>query len=314
MQSATPCDGWIHRRRIGSVLAAFGAFTVLAFAPSPVAAAGTLDQVRQSGKLTLGYRTDAAPFSYQDSAKKAVGYTVTLCQKIVDKMKAELGLASLNVDWVPVTLGDRFKDLQQGKVDMLCGADSATLSRMKDVAFSIPIFPGGIGAMLRADGDQQLRTILEDAPPLEHPVWRGAPARTFISKKTFSVVKGTTAESWLTGRLKEIEIEAEVVPVSSYEEGIQRVLNQSSDVLFGDRAVLMEAAKRSSSETVVDRLFTYEPIAIGIRRGDEDLRLLVDRSLSQLFRSAEMSKLYTTWFGKASVVTALFYQLTALPE
>ena len=76
----------------------------------------------------------------------------------------------------------------------------------------------------------------------------------------------------------------------------------------------MEAAKRSSSEAVVDRLFTYEPVAIGIRRGDEDLRLLVDRSLSQLFRSAEMSKLYTTWFGKASVVTALFYQLTALPE
>jgi ABC-type amino acid transport substrate-binding protein len=138
--------------------------------------------------------------------------------------------------------------------------------------------------------------------------------KTFIEKKTFSVVTGTTAEAWLQERLKDFEIDATVAPVSSYEEGIQRVLNHGSDVLFGDRAVLLEAAKRSSSQAVADRLFTYEPIAIGLRRGDDDLRILVDRTLSQLYRSPEINKLYATWFGKTSLGSDIFYQLSALPD
>jgi ABC-type amino acid transport substrate-binding protein len=89
-------------------------------------------------------------------------------------VKTELGVSSLAVEWVPVTLADRFKDLQQGKVDLLCGADSATLARRKEVSFSIPIFPGGIGAMMRMDAPAPLRAILADAPPPSHPVWRGS--------------------------------------------------------------------------------------------------------------------------------------------
>ena len=66
----------------------------------------------------------------------------------------------------------------QGKIDLLCGAASATLTRMKEVSFSIPIFPDGIGALLRADSPEPLRDLLIGAPPLSHPVWRGSPART----------------------------------------------------------------------------------------------------------------------------------------
>ena len=212
----------------------FGAFMVFAFAPSAVAMRRpqrTLDQVRQSGQVDarLPYRRGAVFLSGQREEGEPA--TPSLCQKIADEVKAQLGLTSLNVEWVPVTLAT-LQGSAAGKGRLLCGADSATLSRMKEVDFRSRFSPGALARWFVPDGDQQLRAILADAPALEHPVWRGAPARTFISKKTFSVVKGTTAESWLDRRLKEIEIEAEVVPVSSYEEGIQRVLNQSSDVLF----------------------------------------------------------------------------------
>ena len=129
-----------------------------------------------------------------------------------------------------MTLADRFKDLQQGKVDSAVRRRLATLARRKEVSFSIPIFPGGIGAMMRMDAAAPLRAILADAPPPSHPVWRGSPALTFLGKKTFSAVKGTTGESWLSGRLKDLEIAADVVPVDNYEAGIQRVLNGSSGV------------------------------------------------------------------------------------
>src|SRR5437764_12001243 len=101
---------------------------------------------------------------------------------------------------------------------------------MKDVSFSIPIFPSGIGAMLHADAPAAMRQILADAPPPSHPIWRGSPARTFLEKKTFSVVAGTTSERWLAARLKEFQLDAGVVSVASYEAGIERVLNRSSEV------------------------------------------------------------------------------------
>jgi polar amino acid transport system substrate-binding protein len=187
---------------------------------------------------------------------------------------------------------------------------------MKEVSFSIPIFPGGIGALLRADSPGPLRDLLAGAPPLSHPVWRGSPARTFLEKKTFAVVKGTTSEPWLAGRLKQFEIDASVMVVENYDAGVQRVLDRKADVLFGDRAILLAAAKRNASEDllVLDRLFTYEPIALGFARGDEDLRLLVDRTLSRTYRSKELGPLFSKWFGSLEEGEVTFFQQSALPE
>ena len=315
MQRAPLESGGRRRARIFFGFATLLLGHVLLAGTQPASAASsTLDRVKQEGKITLGYRTDVQPFSYRDRSDNAAGYSVALCQQIADQVKAELGLSTLNVQWVPVTIDDRFNDLKQGKLDLLCGADSATLARRKDVAFSIPIFPGGIGAMLRADAQPALRDILAEAPPPSHPVWRGAPAKTFLEKKTFSVVKGTTSESWLAGRMKEFNFAVNVAPVDNYEDGIQRVLNGSSDVLFADRAILLEAARKSSSQDVLDRLFTYEPFALALRRDDDDFRLLVDRTLSRLYRSKEFAKLYATWFGKGDDSAMRFFRLMALPD
>jgi ABC-type amino acid transport substrate-binding protein len=282
---------------------------------APAAAAGTLDRIRQAGKIELGYRNDARPFSYKDESGKAAGYSIALCEKIADDVKTELGLPSLTVDWVPVTLEDRFQAVQQGKVDLLCGADTATLTRRKDVSFSIPIFPSGIGAILRADAPVQLRDVLAGRPS-SGPVWRGSPAR-ILEKKTYSVVTGTTSASWLADRMNQFHIDATVAPVDSYQAGIKRVLDRSSDVFFGDRPILYDAAEAGPSAgdlTVLDRLFTYEPLALVLARDDEDFRLVVDRSLSKLFRSGGFKDVYVKWFGEPDESAAFFFGLSAMPE
>jgi beta-glucosidase len=89
-----------------------------------------------------------------------------------------------------------------------------------------------------------------------------------------------------------------------------------ADVLFGDRAILLQAEKRNVPEDllVIDRLFTYEPIALGFSRGDEDLRLLVDRTLSRTYRSEELGSLYSKWFGSLEGGEVTFFQQSALPE
>jgi len=295
---------------VAAFILAFGG-TLLA--PRP-AEAQTLDRVKSAGKITFGYEP-ARPFSYKDESGNAAGFSVALCQKIADDVKTELKLPALAVEWVPVTLESRFRDLQQGKVDLLCGADSVTLARRAEVSFSIPIFPGGIGALLRADAPTGLRDILERRAP-SRPLWRGTPAQV-LDAQTFTVVSNTTSATWLSERLDTLQLTAQVVPVDSYAAGIQSLLERRASVFFGDRAILLDAAARSPSAgdlRVLDRHFTYEPFALALKRDDDAFRLVVDRSLSRQFRSEDFTGLYTKWFGKPDREALDFFRLSALPE
>ena len=301
-----------HRLRMATLVTAFLAVALL---PLADASADTLDRIRQAGKITLGFRADARPFSFQDGSGKPVGYSVELCQKVVEEMKAELGLPALTEEWVPVTLADRFQAVQEGKVDLLCGADSETLQRRKDVAFSIPIFLSGIGALLRADTPIGLRQVLSGQPQ-SGPTWRGSPAQ-ILEKKTFSVVKGTTSETWLAAQIDKFQISVNVAPVDGYDAGIQGVLDRKADVFFGDRPILLDAAAASPSAgyvVVLDRLFTSEPLALALARGDEDFRLVVDRALSHLYKSSAFHDVYVKWFGEPDETALSFFRETALPD
>lgn len=155
-----------------SLIAALIAVTAVT---GPTFAAATLDRIRQSGKIALGYQADAQPFSYRDDSGNPSGYSVALCQAVADGLKANLGLANLSIEWVPVTVEERFSAVQQGKVDLLCGAETETLARRKDVSFSLPIYPSGIGALLAPDASSELQEILERGSPPTKPIWRGSP-------------------------------------------------------------------------------------------------------------------------------------------
>lgn len=305
-----------HRRsRIATFGMAILAVLVLPFADMTSASAATLDRVRQSGKLMLGYRTDARPFAYQDGAGKATGYSIELCQKVADEVKAEAALPALTVEWVPVTIDDRFRAVQDGRVDLLCGGDTATLTRRKEVAFSIPIFQSGIGALLRADSPAELRDVLSGRSS-SRPIWRASPA-LILENKTFSAVKGTTSESWLAGRLDKFKIPATVAIVDDYDAGVQKVLERSSDVFFADRHILLDAAEKNPSVRdldILDRTFTSEPLALVLARNDDDFRLVVDRTLSRLFKGDEFRDIYVKWFGEPDENALTFFQLSALPD
>ena len=201
-------------RTAASLIAAVIAIAALT---GDATAAGTLDKIRQSGKIALGYRADAQPFSYRDESGNAAGYSVALCQAIADGLKADLKLANLSVEWVPVTIDDRFSAVQQGKVDLFCGADTETMSRRKEVSFSLPIYPERHRRPNRSRRAFELHDILERGSPQTKPIWRGSPAWTLLSKQTFSVVANTRAVEWLRERADAFKIAATIVPVDSYD-------------------------------------------------------------------------------------------------
>jgi polar amino acid transport system substrate-binding protein len=138
-----------------------------------------------------------------------------------------------------------------------------------------------------------------------------------LEQQTFSVVKGTTTERWLAGKLNDFQLASTTAPVTSYDVGIQQVLDRTSAVFFGDRPILLDAVSRNPSSgdlIVLDRLFTNEPAALTLARNDDDFRLIVDHSLSQLFRSPEIRALYTKYFGEPDDAAISFFRMSAVPD
>jgi putrescine:ornithine antiporter len=287
---------------------AFLAAAVLSLACAAPAMAATLDRVRQTGKITLGYRADARPFAYRDETGNADGYAAALCKQVAEQLKSDQGLSTLAVEWVPVNVEDQFRAVQENKVDLLCGAVE-TLASRKDVDFSVPIFLGGIGAALRTDAPIGLREVISGRPP-------SAPVP---EKQVFSVVPGTPGDKWLAAELDKFQLNAKIIPVEGYDAGIRRILNRSSNVFFADRYILLDAAKRipitsANDLMVLQRQFTHTPFALALEHGDDDFRLVVDRILGQFFGSAKFNELYVRWFGKPDESAITLFRLSTLPE
>ena len=180
------------------------------------ASAGTLDQVRDTGVFKIGYRTDAAPYSYKSDSGEPSGYVVDLCREVAAAVKKAAG-REVKVEYVVVTAEDRFDAVQSGKIDILCEATTATLARRKLVDFSIMTFIDGAGVMVREDGPQSFAAM---------------------AGQKIGVHAGTTTLAALKKSLSDNKIEAEVIPVADHEDGVKKLESGELAAYFADRAIL----------------------------------------------------------------------------
>lgn len=282
-------------------LAALAAFTLLAMPLGTAAEASTLDQIKESGVIKIGFRETEPPMSFKDQDGKAVGYSIELCERVVTAVKSEIGRTDITVDYVPVTSENRFSALEEGAIDILCGSTTKTLSRSELVDFTQLTFV--TGASLLSLTNARVSGI------------------SGLQGKKVAVVHDTTTIDVLKKTLEGSLIEAEVIPVDSAAEGIMALKNGEVDAFSSDQVVLIGLVLTSESKGdyfVSSELFSFEPFALAVRRNDADFRLIADRVLSQLNRSGQINEIYRRWFGAFSktrpIMLEALYQLNATPE
>ena len=315
--ATVPSRAWVALSAIALLAAvpAFGQAAKKTAAAAAKPAATALERIKSSGSLKLGYRTDARPFSFQEGGEPA-GYSVDLCRGIAEAVKGASGSSDLKVQWVPVTVDNQIQAVAQHEVDVMCAAVTVTLKRREQVDFSLPVLPGGVGVVVRANSPKRLRNILNGEAQQYTPTWK-AVALNVLREQVFAVVPGTTAEEAVKQRGNEFQVEFQLQPVANYRDGIQAVLDGKASAFFAERAILLEAVKSGKSADdllVLDRQFTYERLALPIARGDDDFRLLVDRTLSREFESAGYRGTYAKWFGEPNEKSEVFFRWNALPE
>lgn len=246
------------------------------------AAAQTLDRLRESGEIRLGYRTDAEPLSFADPEGLPAGYAVLVCERIADHLAEALDLVSLERSYVPIDAEGRFEAVADGEIDLLCGAATITLTRRETVDFSLPIFVDGAAVLLPADADPELEAL---------------------AGKTVGVRRGTTTEEILGNSLQAAGIDAEITAMESHDAGLAALETGEIDAYFGDQSILFAlyfASDASDGLVISDNTLTIEKQALALPRGDTDFRLAVDRAISELFRSGAMVEIFREAFPGAT--------------
>ena len=196
-------------------------------------------------------------------------------------IEEQLGAGALKVNWVPVTVENRFDAIAKGQADLECGSSTATLGRMKTVDFSSFIFVDGTGLLVKSSTP--------------------AHGLSDLAGKRIGVIGGTSNQRALDEALKARLISATVVPLTSREEGLAQVESGAIDAFASDRLLLLGLANKAQDARSLSLLadaLSFEPYAITLPRGDWQLRLAVNSALAQIYRGGAITEIYQRWFGR----------------
>ncbi len=277
-------------------LAAGAMALILAFACG--AQAATLDDIKSTKTIRIGYRADALPFSFKDSLEEPSGYSVNLCREVAKGIKDQLGLDQIKVDYVEVNASNRFDAVADHKVDLLCEATTMTLGRMEKVGFSLQTFITGATLLYRANGPSTFKEL---------------------DGKKVGVLAGTTTEVELEAELKRSGITAEVVKVASHQEGLGKLEANEISAYFADRAILVYLylnSKHHDELKLATVTLSLEPYALALPKGDDAFRLAVDAALARFYRTGGGEDLFKASFPGAKITDVMqaLYLLNAIPE
>ncbi len=261
------------------------------------------------GKLVFGYRTDAPPFSFEVPGDVTAfsGFTAELCNLVARELATEPETAGLPRSVVKVSAEDRFERLERGEIDVLCGAASITDDRRQRVAFSIPVLATGVAVALAGDPPDGLAALLS-APDLGQALV----ALMTANGGRVGFRRGTTTDDWLAKSPLASADGVTLVDFSDHRSGVRALASGDIDVYVGDLAIL-RGLQRNELPTmrISGQTIQSETIALAMPLGAEELRVLVDRMLSRLYRSEAIVPIFERHFGPMTDVDRAFYRRAA---
>jgi len=265
-----------------AALLALGAAPAVAqddrFAPAAVLT-GALARIAQSGTIRLGYRADAAPFSFVSRAGEVHGYSIDLCRAIAETIGDDIGGLPPRVEFRQVTAADRVDRVAAGDVDLECGSTTNTAARRQRVAFSPLIFVTGTRLAVRRDAG--IRGLAD------------------LAGRSVAAVRGTTNEEALRQIVATRGLRVAIVATDDLPQAFALLAAGRVDAVGGDDVLLVGHLVRTGERArhaVVGPLLTFERYGIVFARDDPPLAAAVDRALRELARSGELRRIYHKWF------------------
>lgn len=201
----------------------------------------TLDDIKSSGKLTIGVFSDKNPFGYIDNNGEYQGYDIYFAKRLAEDLGTELEL-------VPVEAASRVEFLETGKVDIILANFTVTGERAEKVDFALPYMKVALGVV---SPDSAVIASEEE-----------------LAGKKLIVVKGTTAETYFTDNYPDVEL----VKFDEYNEAYSALQDGRGDAFSTDNTEVLAWAMQNPGFTVgIESLGSIDTIAPAVSKGNESL-------------------------------------------
>jgi glutamate/aspartate transport system substrate-binding protein len=240
---------------------------------------GTVAKIDRSRAVTLGYREASFPFSYVGAGGKPMGYSIDLCQAIVDEIAREIDKPDVRVDYVAVTPETRIAAVVAGKIDLECGSTTNNVERQKQVAFSPIMFVTGTKLMVKR------RSAIKSYKDLKD--------------KVVVVTAGTTNEQVMKRLNERFKLGANVIAARDHEESYSLVVDGKADAFATDDILLYGLIARHGMQRdliVVGDFLSYDPYGIMFRKDDPQMAAVAAQTFRQLAENRDLLEYYHKWF------------------
>jgi glutamate transport system substrate-binding protein len=228
----------------------------------------TLGRIQQAGELKVGVKFDVPPFGFKNPQSDEVeGFDVDFGKRIAEK---------LGVKFTPVEAisDNRIPFLEQGTVDVVLSTMTINAERAEQIDFSEPYYIAKGRILVKGDSDIQ---GIED----------------LAGKKVCTALGSTYEET-----LKEQAPEADLELVDSYSECLELIQNGAVEAVSTDDVILTGMIIQDDSLKLVGDELTTEPYGAGIKKGETELKQLVDETLAEYKEDGGWAEAYEKWVGQ----------------
>ena len=235
----------------------------------------TLDRIKATQTITLGYRPNSAPMSYEDKGQ-VIGYAIEICQRLATAVQQQLKLPNLKVRYVPVSAAERVPAVLDGRIDMECAGTTNTKARRDQVAFGLTYFYAGASLLVRAS--DSIRGLVD------------------LRGKTLAAVKGTTGLQ--VAEMRERAVGWKLALYDNTRAAVEALEQGKVDAVIQDNIQLLPLAAQARQKLVLTgQPLSIEPLAPLFAKNDPELHDLLLTAMRQLYRDGQMDALYDRWFS-----------------
>ena len=239
----------------------------------------TLQKIKESGTVVIGHRDASIPFSYLDDKQQPIGYSMDICMKVVEALKAEIRMPNLQVKMNPVTSATRIPLMQNGTIDLECGSTTNNLERQKQVAFAVTTFVTANRLMAKKASNIK---ALDD-----------------MKGKTIVSTSGTTNIKQITELNAQRNLGMNILTAKDHAEAFLMVETGRAVAFAMDDILLyslVASAKKPEDFMITSEALSVEPYGIMMRKDDAAFKKVVDNAIIGLFKSGDINQLYGKWF------------------
>jgi glutamate/aspartate transport system substrate-binding protein len=240
----------------------------------------TLNTIKTSRTVRIGYRESSPPFSFLDQSGRPIGYSLELCEAVVEEIGVAVDANDLKIDFVKVTSDSRIPAVVQGQIDLECGSTTANAERGKQVAFSPLMFVAGT------------KLMVPKSSTLSQP--------KDFKGKTIIVTKGTTNEQALHTLDGKLGLGLSFIVGDDHEQSFQMLADGKADAFATDDILLYGLIARHKAQDrfrVVGDFLSYDPYGIMFRKGEPQFAAVVERAFRKLATNQDLIPIYKKWFN-----------------